>query len=612
MEPGSLPEWRGSIGDEEPDEEEGYKIFYKKSHLENFSTYKFDIPGLLIQIEAIYVKSDSPLKLKEGLKEIFMHWNEQNPVGRIIFIQYGNRELPKEIQNLLSRLAKELEFPVYLFHIVDPTAAGPFSEPPNPGILAFLQKRHCLFLHCTKTVYIYNTQDHMDMARAAGVNCVKMTQILHNPALVIGSHVITRSPVPEYLRTMEILPTDQTPSGTPSLPCVTEKGDFLENCMTCRLPQGRQEFIFAKDFKTILSYQELYQSCVSVLRQQTSIYTQSGDEEDERDPDQKATLNDSTRKLPSWMIGMETPPVRKNTPAKTSLCREETSSSTEGHTRETVYVMTEEELREAAIHVLKQAGRNVSTATDTRSVSENLTKETKIDLKNKKPTSATKIRNLKTRVLTNSNARELDRERPGPSRDGTGRNCAVLEDLMADTGVRRASPRKTRTGLQLKKVAEGSNTQKSPLGKRLRNTDKETPKNALNVTDQEFQHYKSEKFKTGESFELGARLPQKGKQKDPTETQRCVWGDSEGSLPDSQEPGPSDVFHRTRLKPNQNLSKHTHTDRSETAKSQVREPMKRRTESSDTHSPKIRKTVVKSDPETTRKPDLSILDEIFF
>lgn len=83
----------------------------------------------------------------------------------------------------------------------------------------------------------------------------------------------------------------------------------------------------------ISSYQELYQSCVSVLRQQTSIYTQSGDEEDERDPDQKATLNDSTRKLPSWMIGMETPPVRKNTPAKTSLCREETSSSTEGQTR---------------------------------------------------------------------------------------------------------------------------------------------------------------------------------------------------------------------------------------------------------------------------------------
>jgi hypothetical protein len=26
--------------DEEPDAEEGYEIFYKKSHLENYSTYK--------------------------------------------------------------------------------------------------------------------------------------------------------------------------------------------------------------------------------------------------------------------------------------------------------------------------------------------------------------------------------------------------------------------------------------------------------------------------------------------------------------------------------------------------------------------------------------------
>jgi hypothetical protein len=33
---------------------------------------------------------------------------------------------------------------------------------------------------------------------------------------------------------------------------VTEEEDFLENHMSCTLPQGRQEFIFAKDFKTIL------------------------------------------------------------------------------------------------------------------------------------------------------------------------------------------------------------------------------------------------------------------------------------------------------------------------------------------------------------------------
>jgi hypothetical protein len=82
----------------------------------------------------------------------------------------------------------------------------------------------------------------------------------------------------------------------------------------------------------VLSYQELYQSCVSVLRQPTSIYTQVGDEE-EAEPDQRPSLNDSARKLPSWMAGKDTPPMRKTTPAKTFLHREDTSSSTEGQTR---------------------------------------------------------------------------------------------------------------------------------------------------------------------------------------------------------------------------------------------------------------------------------------
>lgn len=60
------------------------------NYLELSSLFQFDIPGLLIQIESIYTKSDNGLSLRHGIKDICVHWNEQNPIGRIIFIQFGS------------------------------------------------------------------------------------------------------------------------------------------------------------------------------------------------------------------------------------------------------------------------------------------------------------------------------------------------------------------------------------------------------------------------------------------------------------------------------------------------------------------------------------------
>ncbi len=84
--------------------------------------------------------------------------------------------------------------------------------------------------------------------------------VKHHSTLILfwpkvnGSHVITRSPVPDFLRTMEILPKSQTPSRIPSLPCVTQDRDWLNSYMRCELPQGRKEFIFAQDIDTVLRY----------------------------------------------------------------------------------------------------------------------------------------------------------------------------------------------------------------------------------------------------------------------------------------------------------------------------------------------------------------------
>lgn len=75
------------------------------------------------------------------------------------------------------------------------------------------------------------------------------------------------------------------------------------------------------------SYQELYCSCVSKLTEPECIYTQSGDrgEGPEVHVDNNTSLNISSRKLPSWMLGKE-----EATPTKLSLDRTDSSSSTDG------------------------------------------------------------------------------------------------------------------------------------------------------------------------------------------------------------------------------------------------------------------------------------------
>uniref|UniRef100_A0A8W8IW26 Uncharacterized protein n=1 Tax=Magallana gigas TaxID=29159 RepID=A0A8W8IW26_MAGGI len=607
---------------EEPDEEEGYKLFHHEAHLENFSAFKFDIPGLLIQIESIYTKSDNGLSLRHGIKDICVHWNEQNPIGRIIFIQFGNREPLDEIRLLLTKLAKQLDFPFYLFHISVQTAATPYSEPPNPGILAFLQKRHCLFLHCTKTLYIYQTQNHMKMAQAAGVNCVKITQVLHNTALVNGSHVITRSPVPDFLRTMEILPKSQTPSRIPSLPCVTQDRDWLNSYMRCELPQGRQEFIFAQDIDTVLSYQELYQSCVTKLTKPECIYTQSRGGEEEPKVDNNTSLNSSTRKLPSWMLGKE-----EATPTKLSLDRTDSSSSTDGLGRQTFYIMNEEELLEVAKDILKQAGKNT--------VLRYVCAESDIDNKtwNKNGQNKTEPKSYKHQNLNvkgKSAIEEQESDKPGPSgwkprrgsglkpidkseldrpqqrRRGAGSKCALLDDLMGETGVRKASPCKTR--YQPKNKEEEKKSHMSSSASNFKPTSKRGVKKTLDFLEKGDDQSTSIGLKTmsGASKETALR--------DLSEI--CVRGSSEEILPDSLEPYPSDLFPSTRVSSNETRRRPVGFKDSEKSprivNPQVKDSKKRTSDSDERQTRKVRNTGVKSEQIPSNKPDLSVLDEIFF
>lgn len=96
----------------------------------------------------------------------------------------------------------------------------------------------------------------------------------------------------------------------------------------------------------------------------------------------------------------------------------------------------------------------------------------------------------------------------------------------------------------------------------------------------------------------------------------CVRGSSEEILPDSLEPYPSDLFPSTHVSSNEMSRRRAGFKESEktprTVNSLVKDSNKRTAEFDERHAHKLRNTGVKSEQKPSNKPDLSVLDEIFF
>lgn len=96
----------------------------------------------------------------------------------------------------------------------------------------------------------------------------------------------------------------------------------------------------------------------------------------------------------------------------------------------------------------------------------------------------------------------------------------------------------------------------------------------------------------------------------------CVRGSSEEILPDSLEPCPSDLFPSTRVSSNEMSRRRAGFKESEKTPRKLKLPVKdsnkRTAEFDERRTCKLRNTGVKSEQNTSNKPDLSVLDEIFF
>lgn len=96
----------------------------------------------------------------------------------------------------------------------------------------------------------------------------------------------------------------------------------------------------------------------------------------------------------------------------------------------------------------------------------------------------------------------------------------------------------------------------------------------------------------------------------------CVRGSSEEILPDSLEPYPSHLFPSTRVSSNKTRRRTVGFKDSEksprTVNPTVKDSKKRTSDSDERQTRKVRNTDVKSEQIPSNKPDLSVLDEIFF
>ncbi|WAR22128.1 hypothetical protein MAR_016102, partial [Mya arenaria] len=150
------------------------------------------VPGLLIQWEFIERVANDKTGIR--LWELVLGtWQQENPCGRVIIVSDGSQvhtgetsrtQFLAKIDETMKSISEKLKHgPVYVCVIMDRKKAGCYTTPPSPGILAFLQRRHSLNLHTRRTVYLYETSQHMKMAENAGVRCLKASKVAENPSL---------------------------------------------------------------------------------------------------------------------------------------------------------------------------------------------------------------------------------------------------------------------------------------------------------------------------------------------------------------------------------------------------------------------------------------------
>ncbi|XP_059148655.1 uncharacterized protein LOC131935928 [Physella acuta] len=346
-----------------PCEEEGYSTETVTVPLRINSFYKFEAPALFLQWEDSLDNDEHLVQISN----ICLRWFAENVNGRIIFIHDGRINAKGAITDTqkntkgLCQLAIKVNQPIYAIQRMS-ASSGNFSLPPQPGLIAFLQQRHLIHLHSKRTYYLYNSIEHQQMAQAVGIQCHKISAVIKKPELLfkdIGLPVT----VPEMLRTMTLVkPTYiATEHSTLSVPLFDVRHKEENNHISQNI-HGLTEHVFIKDMQSFIQYQDSFQ------KQLTPI-----DQQPKHSKAETNFRNTSSLKLPTKTIHNEKkdfdPPVWMKKKKQSHPTSSSTSFNNEGTSKaeltdfshrsmKTVYFMSEKEVMEMSLDILKQHGQD--------------------------------------------------------------------------------------------------------------------------------------------------------------------------------------------------------------------------------------------------------------
>lgn len=361
-----IQKWMEEIDQLEPPRStEGYwKIEKVTTTLVIKSKYMFEVPGLFIQWEGLFDASNHALLPKAP--EALSAWYKNNACGRIIIVcdrsplSTDSSDKDSQMQVVLKTLSDKLpNCPVYLITVRNQDESGEYSVPPCPGLLIFLQKLHCLNFSNKGTVYVHKTSPHMKMAEECGIQHIKASKFFSHPDSAGNTHSYTSVLMPVLIRQQKVV-MDNGDVGSPAIPLFYVMRVDQTIC-SAELGCGRCLYLAVKNQDVLQKYQNEYQENASLSTDKDSKIELLNKKEPPLSGAHKCTREKSLRGLPEWMkkgskrkSGSTSANLHNVDKSKNKKRNKEVSYS------DTIYLMTEEELKDVATEIIKERGESVS------------------------------------------------------------------------------------------------------------------------------------------------------------------------------------------------------------------------------------------------------------
>ncbi|XP_035673181.1 uncharacterized protein LOC118413756 [Branchiostoma floridae] len=244
-----------------PAEAEGLSIDKLHTQLTCQTHYKFEVPCLLVQWEAMVQSTGGRLVLRDNILDVLQLWTEANPCGHIVVIVDGQNNMAGTHGSTSSQQTIHLKS---VMTSLCQEVCNYFNKYP-PSLL----------------LYIWQSPNHRRIAEAVGMRNIGGDRLVARPKMVLLVPKSVDAEIPLTLQSMKLVMPD-TPAPPPTIPLYQEA---LKHCQlgegTSSTPQvcyitknigvvGRVHGVCFKDISVLEKVQGLYKDNAALLEEPKS------------------------------------------------------------------------------------------------------------------------------------------------------------------------------------------------------------------------------------------------------------------------------------------------------------------------------------------------------